>query len=89
MAAAWPSLAAGGRTAATTPPVNRGKGKPPDGLGRGSGSRPSLGRGGSGGEAGLFPLFFSFSLPGFCFLFSLYLLIPFSVLFHLKHLGIL
>ena len=36
MAAAWPSLAAGGRTAATTPQVNRGKGKPPDGLGRGT-----------------------------------------------------
>ena len=36
MAAAWPSLAAGGRTAATTPQVNRGKGKPPDGLGHGT-----------------------------------------------------
>ena len=59
----------------------------------GAGVRPSLGWGGSvqmghgssGGE-GLLPFFFS---DCFCFLFSFYLFISFSVLFHLKYLGIL
>ena len=60
------------------------------GPGSGRGWRPSLGRGsvqtghGSSGGERAFP----FSVL-FCFLFSFYLLIPFSVLFHLKHLGIL
>ena len=40
-------------------------------------------RGAVGGKRALFP-FFSFSLPGFCFLFSFYLFISFSVLFHFK-----
>ena len=63
----------------------QGRGEGGGGRGRGRGGAAQFGPGGQwGGKRALFPLFFSFSLPGFCFLFSLYLLIPFSVLFHLK-----
>ena len=51
----------------------------------GAGVRPSLGRGAVGERAFSF---FSFSVL-FCFLFSFYLFISFSVIFHLKYLGIL
>ena len=61
----------------------QGRGEGGGGLGRGRGCGPVWAGGAVGGKRAFFP-FFSFSLPGFCFLFSLYLLIPFSVLFHLK-----
>ena len=61
-----------------------GRGSGPARVGRRlAGPRPS-------GGGWVFSFSFSFSLTVFCFLFSLfYLLISFSVLFHLKHLGIL
>ena len=64
----------------------QGRGEGGGGLGRGRGCGPVWAGGRSGGEAGLFPLFFLFLC---LFLFSFYLFISFSVLFHLKYLGIL
>ena len=57
----------------------RGRGGVGDGLGRLGRGSAQLGQGSSGGEGLLF-----FFLCLFCFLFSFYLFIFFSVLFHLK-----
>ena len=71
----------------------QGRGEGGGGLGRGRGGATQFGPGGFGADGprvqwGGRPAPFFFS-DCFCFLFSFYLFISFSVLFHLKYLGIL